>query len=133
MSFNCSFLNNSDYTIIIYEQRKSGKSYNYFLQGDSNLFLGYYGDTSVIHSQSGSSPQANTNSYSASISAYAGGVPRQIIFTSSSSGGKKIYINGNLASTSNDTTPISGLTNCYIGKSYNGFIGEIAIYNKALN
>jgi len=125
-SFNCSFLNGRDYTIIINEQRGSSAT-QYFLQdaNPSNLSLGYDSTNSLTHTQSGSTP------YSALISAYSNPVQRQIIFVSSSAG-KKIYINGLEAARSNDTNKISGLTTCYIGKSYNGMIGEIAIYNRAL-
>ena len=137
-SFNCSFLNHSDYTIIISEQRGSDKANNYFIQGDNNnLFLGYYDNSSIIHSQNGSggapaSPSNNSNSYSAAIFPYSKPIQRQIIFTSSSSG-KKIYINGMHMATSNDNSQISNLSTCYIGKNYDGRIGEIAIYNRALN
>ena len=126
-SFDCSFLNNSDYTIIINEQRESGDAGQYFLQGDNNnLFLGYNFNNSIIHSQSGATP------YSATIPTYSNKEQRHIVFISSSSIGKKIYINGLEAASSGDISKISGLSTCYIGKGYNGRISEIAIYNRAL-
>lgn len=128
-------LNNIDYTIIVVEKRNSGSSNNYFI-GDSsitsdneNILLGYSSSGQVIHSQGG------TNSYDSSVSAYSdsSGVTRIFTFIQKKSSGKETYINGYLAGQDSDTNSVNNLSNLIIGKDYNGEIGEIIIYNKALS
>ncbi len=132
-----SVLNNTNYTIFILEQRSSNKSENYFI-GDStsasdsttnkNLVLGYSSDGRIKHSQS------LDNSYAASVSGYAvvGEIPRILSFVHDSILGKKIYVNGLLAASSSDTNHLFGMTTLKIGSSYQGQIGEIAIFARAL-
>ncbi len=132
-----SVLNNTNYTIFVLERRESNKSGNYFI-GDAssenqsttnkNLVLGYSADGTVIHSQS------SDNSYSSSISTYASstGKARVFSFVHDSSVGKKTYINGLLAATSTDTNNLSGMNTLTIGKSYQGQIGEIVMFARAL-
>ncbi len=132
-----SILNNTNYTIFVLEQRDSSKSGNYFI-GDSsssnetttnkNLVLGYSADGTVKHSQS------SDNSYTSSISSYSAssGTPRIFAFVHNSTSGKKTYINGLLAATSTDTNHLSGMTNLTIGKSYQGQLGELVIFARAL-
>ncbi len=109
-----SGLNNTDYTIIILEQRDSDKNGNYFIgdvssANDSitnrNLTLGYSADGNIRHSQS------SDNVYTASVSPYSDslGKPRIFAFTHNKLTGKKIYINGILAATSPDTSNLSAL------------------------
>ncbi len=131
-------LNNSNYTIIVVEQRESNSGDNYFI-GDStitasgqNLLLGYKTDGSVIHSQAGTTVADNSNAYSSYVSSYSSDVPRVFVFTSSESG-KKTYINGNIAATSSDNSKVTNLSNLYIGKGYTGQIGELAIFTKELD
>ena len=131
---DASFLNNTDYTIFVLEKRLSNSGDNYFI-GDSSvttdnetLILGYSADTSPIHSQ------GSSNNYSASIEGYASysDKPRLFTFVSDSIDGKKIYINGVLAKESNDTSKLSNITSLPIGKGYDGEIGEIVIFTRAL-
>ena len=132
-----SVLNNTNYTIFVLEQRDSNKSGNYFI-GDAssgsdsttnkNLVLGYGSDGTIKHSQS------SDNSYTSSITSYSAssGKPRIFTFVHDKSSGKKTYINGLLAAKSTDTNHLSGMTNLTIGKSYQGQIGEIVIFARAL-
>lgn len=132
-----SILNNTNYTIFVLEQRSSNKDGNYFI-GDSssgnnsttnkNLVLGYSADGTITHSQS------SDNSYTASVSTYesAGENPRIFSFIHDSTLGKKIYVNGLLAATSTDTNNLSGMTTLKIGSSYQGQIGEIVMFARAL-
>jgi hypothetical protein len=128
-------LNNTDYTIIVAEKRNSGSDDNYFI-GDSsitsdneNILLGYSSSGQIIHSQGGA------NSYDSSVSAYSdsSGATRIFTFIQKKSSGKETYINGYLAGQNADTNSVNNLSNLIIGKDYNGEIGEIIIYNKALS
>ncbi len=137
LSVDGSVLNNTNYTIFVLEQRDSNKSGNYFI-GDSssgnesttnkNLVLGYIADGTIKHSQS------SDNSYTANISSYSAssGKPRVFTFVHDRSVGKKTYINGLLAATSTDTNHLSGMTTLTIGKSYQGQLGEVVIFARAL-
>ncbi len=130
-------LNNTNYTIFVLEQRESNKSGNYFI-GDSssgnesttnkNLVLGYSADGTIKHSQS------SDNSYTSSITSYSAsnGKPRVFTFVHDKTSGKKTYINGLLAATSTDTNHLSGMTTLTIGKSYQGQIGEVVMFARAL-
>ncbi len=89
---DASFLNKTDYTIIVLEKRKSNSSDNYFL-GDSpsgaantKLALGYSLNGKVIHAQ-------GSNSYTSNVSAYEDSVekPRIFTFISDSSGKKNLH------------------------------------------
>ncbi len=131
---DASFLNKSDYTILILEKRLASGGSNYFLGSTSTnlndkLLLGYSADATVIHAQGTNyySQAASTSSYSNSSNK-----ARMFAFVQDSTLGKKTYINGVLAAQSSDTTQISGLTNLEIGKGYTGEIGEIAIFTRAL-
>jgi len=130
---DASFLNNSDYTIIVLEKRQSSTA-GYFI-GDSSvstanqtLLLGYSADASIAHSQ------GTGNVYTSNISTYSSSsdTPRVFTFISDSTNGKKTYINVTLAAQSSDTTKLSNITTLAIGKGYTGEIGEIAIFTRAL-
>ncbi len=132
---DASFLNNTDYTIIVLEKRQSSNANNYFF-GDSaittanqSLLLGYKLVGKVTHSP------GTGASYDSTVSAYADSTekPRVFSFVQSSSAGKKTYINGVLAAQDPAaTTSLSGMGALAIGKGYTGEIGEIAIFTKAL-
>lgn len=133
---NASFLNNTDYTIVVLEKRQSNSSNNYFIgespTGSANqvLSLGYSADATVIHSQ------GSGTSYNSSVTAYNDSVdkPRLFVFTHSSTVGNKTYINGLLAAQdAAKTDHLFGLSTLAIGKGYTGEIGEIAVFTKALN
>ena len=130
---DASFLNNTDYTIVVLEKRQSATA-GYFI-GDSSvatanqtLLLGYSADAAIAHSQ------GTNNIYNSNISTYSSSkdTPRVFTFISDSVNGKKTYINGILAAQSPDTTKLSNITTLAIGKGYTGEIGEIAIFTRAL-
>jgi prepilin-type N-terminal cleavage/methylation domain-containing protein len=129
---NASFLNNTNYTIVVLEKRQSSASNNYFIGAASSnpndsLALGYKSDSTIIHAQ-------GSNSYTSAISSYANSTdkPRLFVFVSSSEG-KKTYVNGILAAESSSADKLNGVISLEIGKGYTGEIGEIAIFNKALD
>jgi hypothetical protein len=122
------FLNGAQYTVAIVEQRSSSRSSNYFI-GDptENFALGYSSDGKIIHSQGAS------NSYESSIVAYEDfKQPKVIIFTHSKVDGNKTYVNGILAGESANTANVSGVTNLVIGKNYDGEIGEVVVFDRAI-
>lgn len=136
---NASFLNNTDYTIFVLEKRESNQANNYFLgdisatTSNQNLVLGYSANGAIIHSQAGSTAAANTNSYQSSVSNYTSSEnPRVFSFIQDSTAGKKTYINGMLAAQSTNTNQLSNLTSLKIGNGYQGQIGELVIFTKAL-
>ncbi len=132
---DASFLNGTDYTIMVLEKRQSSASNNYFLGETSSnpndsLALGYSSDSTVIHAQGNQSYSA-----SATVSSYASSTdkPRQFTFVHSSTAGNSTYINGILAAQdATKTAHLTGITSLAIGKGYTGEIGEIAIFARAL-
>jgi len=129
---DADFLNNTDYTIFITEQREaSGEAYFVGADGGTDnqtLLLGYSTDSAPIHSQ------GSGNEYTGSIEGFStyGNKPRTFTFVSDSVDGKKMYINGTLVAQDSDTTQITGLTTLDIGKGYTGEIAEIVIFDRAL-
>jgi len=129
---DADFLNNTDYTIFITEQREaSGEAYFVGADGGTDnqtLLLGYSTDSAPIHSQ------GSGNEYTGSIEGFSnyGNRPRTFTFISDSVDGKKMYINGTLVAEDSDTTQITGLTTLDIGKGYTGEIAEIVIFDRAL-
>jgi hypothetical protein len=92
LKFDASFLNKTDYTIMILEKRQVSGA-NLFLKSidssnadDSKLNLGYSADNTVIHSHGGTS-----YTYDSQVSSYANSTdkPRLFTFVSSSTDGKK--------------------------------------------
>ena len=134
LNVDASSLNDSDYTICLVDKRRSGKANNYFI-GDSsnktlnqNLILGYNLEGKIIHSQGGN------NSYNSTISNYSkklDGV-RIFCFLQDSAIGKKTYINGILAGQLKDNAKLSNISTLIIGKEYQGEIGEIVAFSRAL-
>ena len=108
---DASFLNNTDYTIVVLEKRLSSSA-GYFI-GDSaattanqSLLLGYSNDGTVTHSQ------GTGNSYNSQIVGYNSSKDsaRVIMFVSDPVNGKKTYINGVLSSSSSDTSKLSNIS-----------------------
>ena len=132
---DASFLNGTDYTIMVLEKRQSSASNNYFIgetsgSPNTSLALGYGSDSTVIHAQGNQSYTTG-----AAVSSYASSTdkPRQFTFVHSSTAGNSTYINGILAAQdATKTAHLSGITTLAIGKGYTGEIGEIAIYARAL-
>ena len=134
LNVNGSILNNTNYTIFVVDKRLSNKIDNYFIGDSSNttnnqtLILGYNTNTGVIHSQ------GTSNSYTSSITGYVGdkNEPKIFSFIHNSSSGKKTYINGMLTGQSNNTSNLTNISTLKIGNAYNGEIGEIIIFDRAL-
>ncbi|MES2961118.1 MAG: type II secretion system protein [Pseudomonadota bacterium] len=134
---DASFLNNTDYTIVVLEKRQTASA-GYFLNTiDTNtnnavniLALGYSSDGVVAHNS------LNVNhTITPKVSVYADSIdkPRVFTFVQSSAAGKQTYINGVLAANDvSNTSQLSGITSLAIGRGYTGEIGEIAIFTKAL-
>ncbi|MBL6664684.1 MAG: hypothetical protein ISQ34_02440 [Rickettsiales bacterium] len=134
---DASFLNDTDYSIMIAEKRIAQNSdINYLLGGndDEDVFgVGYSSDGVII--QTHGEVASNDNSANVEALTSYSNKPRVLLFTHSSTEGNKIYINGVLANedtTSNATTHLSNIATLNIGKNYNGEIGEIAIFSRAL-
>ncbi len=122
------FLNGAEYTVAIVEQRSSSRSSNYFI-GDptQNFALGYSSDGKIIHSQGAS------NSCESSIGAFDDfKQPKVIIFTHSKVDGNKTYVNGVLAGESANIANVSGVTTLVVGKNYDGEIGEVVVFDRAI-
>ena len=135
---NAQFLNGTDYTIIIVDKRvdldseeTTDQDQNYLLGEDGSFAIGYESNTKIIQSHGEGESSTNIANIEP-ISSY-NNKPRTIAFTHSSSQGNKIYINGTLANedTSDEAKAhLTGLSNVFIGKGYNGEIGEIAIFER---
>jgi len=90
--------------------------------------LGYSADGTIKHSQS------SDNKYTSSITTYAASSdkPRIFAFVHDKTSGKKTYINGLLAATSSNTEDLTGITSLRIGSGYQGQIGEIIMFGRAI-
>ena len=142
VSFGGQYLVNSNYTIFVVEQRRSNKTENYYLSGTSgdsanrNLILGY---------------QSNTNHFSAhysfpvshAFSGYSTPIARIHTHRLSSTDGRSYWVNGGGtadASNVSHTGHLLELNSPSLGKKYttvapryyNGDLGEVIIYNRAL-
>jgi hypothetical protein len=138
---DASFLNGTDYTIFVVEKRLSEGGNNFFIgdvsavDANKSLLLGYNGDSQVVHSQSGLG-SSSLGSYVAGVSDYGSSrdEPRVFAFVQDSVEGKSIYVNGVLAARDvDDKSQLSGLVSLAIGKGYDGEIGEVSIFTRALN
>ncbi len=137
---DASFLENTDYSIVLLEKRNSAGGSNFIIGDPSNatqnssLLLGYNGDSQIIHSQSGLA--ISNSSYSAAVADYGSSedLPRVLVFTHSASEGNSIYVNGILAAQDKSATEhLSNLDSLAIGKGYSGEIGELAIFARNIN
>lgn len=132
---DASFLNHTDYTIIVLEKRQSDASDNYFIgemsdEPNTSLALGYSTDSTVIHAQGNETYTSNSN-----VSTYQSSADEARIFTfiHSANSGNSTYINGVLSARDETKTEhLTDITSLAIGKGYTGEIGEIAIYTRAL-
>jgi prepilin-type N-terminal cleavage/methylation domain-containing protein len=133
---DASFLNGTDYTIVVLEKKQAASAGNFLSTTDTSdavdnkLAIGYASDGVINHSH-------NSTSYTVApkVSTYANSTetPRLFVFTQSSTEGRKTYINGTLAAQDTSKTALlSGVTTLAIGKGYTGEIGEIAIFTRAL-
>ena len=138
MNFVGSAIANNNYTIIVVEQRRDGRSNNYFLGGtgsgnNSNLYLGYSDNSHIIHGQTSNYYTINTASYGFFST------PKIHIFTHNSNSGKKYYQNTGSLGSGAETSPkaLVNYTGARIGGNssnfYYGDIGEIIAFNRTLN
>ena len=139
LNFDGKDLANSDYTVFVVEKRSSADSNNFFI-GTSNagttsntdLILGYKSDTELVWRQGSDEIIIPIEAYSATQN------PVAHTFIFSVGGGKQYYRNGALIYDDNtQTTPLVDFTNATIGNLndtsyYNGIIGEVAIFKRAL-
>ena len=143
-SYDGDFLVNTNYSIIIVEQRRSDRDENYFLssnitedvQNNGRLHLGYRSDSTLTFAQW-------QNDYDAYIDSYSGPVPRIHTFIFSSTAGKKYYINddelfiyspwGDSVATDglilNDAAVIGGPQDAY---NFVGDVAEIIMFTRAI-
>jgi hypothetical protein len=146
LTFNGSTLANSDYSVVVVEQRTSSKSNNYYISGNDtailnyNLFVGYRLNGRSAFSQ-------GSNGYDTVVSNFLASSPitRIHVFRFSSSVGKNYYLNGVnqtlsaiLGGTPSLTTGLLSNNSAQIGRHlasshYAGVIGEIIIFNKYIN
>lgn len=132
---DASFLNQTDYTFIITEQRVAQNSgINYLIGGndDEDVFgLGYSSNGAIIQSH-GEVASSDNSAAIENLDSYSN-KPRVITFTHSASDGNRIYINGTLANEDlSATAHLTDITSLNIGKNYHGEIGEIAIFSRAI-
>jgi len=148
LTFNGSDLIGSNYTIFVVEKRSISTPNNYFIGGtdsatNSNLYLGYATNTSITHNQ-------NNNGYTAATAPYIDYDPKIHVFIHDVANGKKYYQNGGSVSThlpqgtgttsplkvsliGNGGSAIGKMNNGTISGSYQGYIGEIIMFNRALS
>ena len=145
LSFDGAVLVGSNYTVFVVERRSSSNSDNYFIGGtttsaNSNLYLGYATNTSITHNQYGN----YGNFYSPATAAYVENNPKIHAFIHDIANGKKYYQNGGNAGapqgTSADKVSLVANSGAAIGQAnngtlryYQGYIGEIIIFNRALS
>lgn len=139
-NYDGTFLVNSDFTIIVVEQRRSSGS-NYFLAGsieatNQNMHLGYRNNTTETFA-------LYANDYDVTVTGYSSPIPKIHVYTFNSAVGKTLHLNGALATflagSATGTTALSAYPNSRIGYSatnspvlYNGDICEIIMFNRAL-
>jgi prepilin-type N-terminal cleavage/methylation domain-containing protein len=128
------FLNDKDYTFFFVEKRQSDKVNNFFISNSStdtnrSLRLGYGSSGKITHAQ------GSANSYNGSVGAFGaeGEQPKIVTFIQDSGVGKAVYVNGILASQSDNTNKLSNIDSLKIGEGYNGELGEIIAFDRALD
>ncbi len=144
MSFNGAALANSDYTIVIVEQRRSNKNSNYMIGGNGTksanniLALGYRNNTQMTFAQ-------YANDYNISVPGFSSPTPKVHVFKFNSGIGKYYSINNVPQTLSSGTTPtgtqgLLSYLNATIGVTENntstffcGDIGEIIMFKRYLN
>lgn len=138
MTFDGTFLVDSNYTIFVVEQRRDNGSDSYFISGtaavaNSNLILGYR-DTDTI-------TQAHfANDLDYDLAAYSNPTPRIHTFIFSKTTGKNYWMNGGTsaeATNAAQTTALISNAGASLGRYstvgwYNGDIGEVIIFTRAL-
>jgi prepilin-type N-terminal cleavage/methylation domain-containing protein len=137
-SFNSLGMINSNFTVFVIESRRSAGGNQFFLGGSvtGNFHIGYSLSTQITAGRYG---VAGSDHFNYAIPAYVSPTPRIHTFLHSSTLGKKYWLNGGLnpEASSNNTLALT-VYNGVIGNTestwfYAGDIGEIIIYNRALN
>src|SRR3989338_1258433 len=143
LNFDGTLLVNTNYTIFVVEQRRTGTGINkHFLGGsgvatNTNLHLGYRNDTTVTQDH-------YSNAINYTIPAYSSPIPRihTFWFSNASGNGKKYWLNGGTTADAFDTSQtayVASYAGSAIGRyastsdSFNGDVAEIIIFNRALN
>lgn len=133
---NPEFLNNTDYTIIILENKLANNpgGGNYLLGASGSFALGYETEGTIIQTHGEAASGVNQ----ASVEATYSDKPRMLVFTHTSAHGNKIYVNGTLANEDSSDEAKAHLVDLStsnplkIGNNYNGEIGEIVIFDRYL-
>lgn len=142
MTFDGTSMVNSDYTVIIVEQRRNNASSNFFIAGNVHavnqmLHLGYRTNTSLTFAQIG-------NDFDMTVAAYSSPTPKIHVFRYSSANGKNHYLNGAVTLNNSSTeakTGLSAYSGARIGSAtfdgpsnvfFNGDISEVIIFTRAI-
>lgn len=136
--FNGNALINTDYTLIAVEQRRAQPGYRFiggtYPGSQSAILFGYWSHSAVFNGHYG----GQVVSYA--IDNYTHPIPRIHTYQTSSSSGKKYWLNsGNNpdASNSSYTDNLTRFDGAAIGRSFsnffNGDLAEIIMFNRALN
>jgi hypothetical protein len=137
ISYDGSLLAGSDYSIFAIEKRRSDKTDNFFFGTSGSptinetLNIGYSSDTSLRFSQSDTNLDVETEAFSDNTS-----IMHSFIFSQSE--GRSYYKNsGTRHHSSEAKTALTSNNNAAIGRSdvnyYDGDLGEIIIFNRALS
>ena len=125
LTFDGSFLVNTNYTIAVAVARSSTKSSNLFLGGsgassNGNFHAGWRDNTTFTHAQ-------YTNDYNMTVSGYSSISYEVFVIIHSTTTGKKVYRNGTLLGSSSDTASLSSWAGAAVGRySSDYFQGDIA-------
>ncbi len=138
LNFDGSNLLNTNYTVFVVEQRRSNKSTNYFIGGNStsannsNLAIGYRLNGTFTSTQ-------YNNGVNASIPSYGTPIPRiHVVSLSSVSGiGQRYWLNGILVASNINQNRIFSFAGAALGRYatsnfFNGDIGEVIIFTRSL-
>jgi hypothetical protein len=142
LTFDGTALANSDYTVIVVEQRTSNRAQNYFISGNDAsltnqvLTLGYKSNGKMAFSQLANNYDINVNNYDKPIT-------RINVFRFSSAVGKDCFINGANQTLLESGSPVPtqaliSYVNAQIGRhltgnNFIGNIGEVIIFTKYIN
>lgn len=126
LSYDGSFLANTNYTVFVGVTRSSARSSNFFLGGstttlnNANLALGWRSSTVLTHAQW-------SNDYDITVPAYTSPTYQVFTFSHSTTSSKKTHSNGVQIGSKADTSSLVSYNGAYIGfLNGNKFAGDIA-------